>query len=41
LSQVIGSFLVILQVGYQMFHRVAPMGFEQPHYTDTAWMKLL
>src|SRR5262245_36996330 len=33
LSQVIGSFLVILQVGYQMFHRVAPVGFEQPHYT--------
>jgi hypothetical protein len=28
LSQVIGSFLVILQVRYQVFHRVAPTGFE-------------
>src|SRR5712692_750802 len=40
LSQVISSFLVILQVRYQMFHRVAPARFEQPHYTDTAWVKL-
>jgi hypothetical protein len=40
LSQVIGSFLVILQVRYQVFHRVAPTGFEQPHYTDTARVKL-
>ena len=39
-SQVIGSFLVILQVWYQVFHRVAPMGVEQPHYTDTVWVKL-
>ena len=30
LSQVIGSFLVILQVRYQVFHRVAPRGCEQP-----------
>ena len=30
LSQVISSFLVILQVRDQMFHRVAPVGFEQP-----------
>jgi hypothetical protein len=28
LSQVIGSFLVILQVRYQVFHRVAPMECE-------------
>jgi hypothetical protein len=41
LSQVIGSFLVILQIRYQVFHQVAPMGVEQPHYTDTAWVKLL
>src|SRR4030095_10381363 len=41
LSQVIGSFLVILQVRYQVFHRVAPTGFEQPHYTDTVWVMLL
>jgi hypothetical protein len=41
LSQIISSFLVILQVRYQMFHRVAPAGCEQPHYTDTAWVKLL
>src|SRR5215831_10252714 len=41
LSQVIGSFLLILQVGYQMFHRVAPTGFEQPHYTDATRLKLL
>src|SRR5215510_3541372 len=41
LSQVIGSFLVILQVRYQVFHRVAPTGGEQPHYTDTVWGKLL
>src|SRR5262245_22448278 len=40
LSQVIGSFLVILQVGYQMFHRVAPTGCEQPHYTDSIWAEL-
>src|SRR5262249_11743037 len=26
LSQVISSFLIILQVGYQVFHQVAPMG---------------
>src|SRR4029450_9604933 len=36
LSQVISSFLVILQVRYQGFHRVAPTGCEQPYYTDTA-----
>jgi hypothetical protein len=41
LSQVIGSFLVILQVRYQVFHRVAPTGGEQPHYTDAVWGKLL
>src|SRR6266849_10797155 len=41
LSQVIGSFLVILQVRDQVFHRVAPTGCEQPHYTDTVWGKLL
>src|SRR6516162_9515789 len=41
LSQVISSFLVILQVWYQVFHQVAPTGFEQPHYTNTAWVKLL
>src|SRR5215510_4011407 len=41
LSQVIGGFLVILQVRYQVFHRVAPTGGEQPHYTDTVWGKLL
>src|SRR6266571_4401761 len=41
LSQIISGFLVILQVRYQVFHRVAPMGCEQPHYTDTAWVKLL
>jgi hypothetical protein len=35
LSQVISSFLVILQVGYQVFHQVAPTGCEQPHYSDT------
>src|SRR6266446_2955645 len=40
LSQVISGFQVILQVWYQVFHRVAPMGFEQPHYTATAWVKL-
>src|SRR5215510_7453944 len=40
LSPVIGSFLVILQVGYQMFHRVAPTGCEQPHYTDPIWAEL-
>jgi hypothetical protein len=33
--------LVILQVRDQVFHRVAPRRFEQPHYTDTVWMKLL
>src|ERR687888_1255344 len=32
LSQIISSFLVILQGWYQVFHRVAPMEFEQPHY---------
>jgi hypothetical protein len=37
LSQVIGSFPVILQVRHQVFHRVAPTGCEQPHYTDTSW----
>src|SRR5262249_2208678 len=36
LSQIISSFPVILQVRYQVFHRVAPRGCEQPHYTDTA-----
>src|SRR4030095_11538085 len=41
LPQIISSFLVILQVRYQVFHRVAPRGFEQPHYTDIAWVKLL
>src|SRR5215470_18884221 len=35
LSQIISSFLVILQVRYQVFHRVAPMGCKQPDYTDT------
>src|SRR4030095_7975027 len=35
LSQVISSFLVILQVGYQVFHQVAPTGCEQPHYSDS------
>src|SRR5215471_1301166 len=37
LSQVIGSFPVILQVRYQVFHWVAPRGYGQPHYTDTVW----
>jgi hypothetical protein len=37
----VGSFLVILQVRYQVFHRVAPAGSEQPHYTDTVWVMLL
>src|SRR5919109_214904 len=37
LAQVIGSFLVILQVRYQVFHRVAPTGCEQPHYTEPVW----
>jgi hypothetical protein len=41
LSQVISGFLVILQVWYQVFHGVAPMALTQPHYTDTAWLKLL
>jgi hypothetical protein len=41
LSQVISGFLVIYQVWYQVFHGVAPMGLKQPHYTDTAWLKLL
>src|SRR5438094_9586552 len=36
LSQVISSFLVILQVRDQVFHRVALRECEQPHYTDTA-----
>src|SRR5215831_16067262 len=36
LSQVISSFLVILQVRDQVFHQVAPRECEQPHYTDTA-----
>jgi hypothetical protein len=40
LSQIISSCPVILQVWYQVFHRVAPIGFEQPHYTDTARVKL-
>src|SRR5215831_1765883 len=40
LSQVISCFLVILQVRYQVFHQVAPMGVEQPHFTDTVWVKL-
>src|SRR4030095_15343183 len=40
LSQVISSFLFILQGRYQVFHRVAPRGYEQPHYTDTSWVKL-
>src|SRR5262245_23515563 len=40
LAQVIGSFLVILQVRDQVFHRVAPTGCEQPHYTETVWGKL-
>src|SRR5207249_11388259 len=39
-SQVISSFQVILQVGYQVLHRGAPMGVEQPHYTDTARVQL-
>jgi len=38
LSQVIGSFPVILQVRYQVFHWVAPTGCGQPHYTDTVWV---
>jgi hypothetical protein len=29
-----------LQVRYEVFHRVAPRGCEQPHYTDTSWVKL-
>ena len=37
---VIEGFLVILQVRYQVFHRVAPTGGEQPHYTDAVWGKL-
>ena len=41
LSQVISGFLVIYQVWYQVFHGVAPMELKQPHYTDTAWLKLL
>src|SRR5215510_14879601 len=41
LSQIISSFPVILQIRYQVFHRGAPIGFEQPYYTDTVWMKLL
>src|SRR5207237_369962 len=36
LSQVISSFLVILQVRDQVFHWVAPTECEQPHYTVTA-----
>src|SRR5262249_35486874 len=40
LSQIISSFLGILQVRYQMFHRVAPTGCEQPYYTDTVWAEL-
>src|SRR6266446_9292778 len=40
-SQRISSFPAILQVRYQVFHRVAPLGFEQPHYTDTPRAKLL
>jgi len=40
LSQVISSFSGHLAGRYQMFHRVAPAGFEQPHYTNTAWVKL-
>jgi hypothetical protein len=40
LPQIISSFLVILQVRYQVFHRAAPRRFEQPHYTDTARVKL-
>ena len=38
-AQVIGRFLVILSVRYQVFHRGAPRGVEQPHYTDTVWVK--
>jgi hypothetical protein len=36
LSQVISRFLVICQVRDQVFHWVAPAGFERPHYTGTA-----
>jgi hypothetical protein len=39
-SQIIRSVLVILQVWYEVLHRVAPMGCEQPHDTDTARVKL-
>src|SRR5262249_20628252 len=41
LAHVISSLLVILQVGYQVFHRVAPAGCEQPYDTDTALVKLV
>src|SRR2546426_9262625 len=40
LSQIISSFLVILQVWYPVFHRVAPIDFEQPHSTENARVKL-
>jgi hypothetical protein len=40
LSQVIRSFLVILQIRDQVFHWVAPAGCGQPHYTNTVWVKL-
>jgi hypothetical protein len=39
-KNLISGFLVILQIRYQGFHQIAPTGFEQPHYTDTAWVKL-
>jgi hypothetical protein len=35
----ISDFLVI-PLQYQGFYRVAAMGFEPPHYTDTACVKL-
>ena len=34
-------FPAVLQVRYQGFHEVAPMRFEQPHYTDATRLKLL
>jgi uncharacterized LabA/DUF88 family protein len=34
LSQVVSGFAVILQMRDQVFHRVAPMRFRQPHYTQ-------
>src|SRR5712691_2574695 len=40
LSQVISGLQVLLQVWYEVLHRVAPTRCEQPHSPATAWVKL-